>query len=328
MKSIVVLGAFALLIVLALGDVPQESSQDIAEASELGLLEREAREARRKRRKGKGKKGKGKAKGKGKGRKVRKGKGNGKKSIGNGKGKGQNNKGKGTKSGKRNNSNNKASSNQRQTTTNVPADDVKKVFSGYRTATNRLRQIKRTLKFEKQIKKKEDKAASEFTEAAKALDTATGGGSYCNGAAANSSIKAMVLELKNCSKSAAAMCVPPVLNQTGPNNGPACEALLEISVNSTRNWLQNPSSATFNDVVYADPDCVKFAKDNEAAVKAAKEKFVGSTDVGSFGACSAVLKKAAGLIIECGTCTDNPPPATTSAPSGRHRIFKFQQQLF
>jgi len=51
MKSIVFLGAFALLIILTLGDVPQESSQDVAEASEFGLLEREAREAGRKKKK-------------------------------------------------------------------------------------------------------------------------------------------------------------------------------------------------------------------------------------------------------------------------------------
>jgi len=329
MKSIVFLGAFALLIVLALGDVPQESSQDIAEASELGLLEREAREARRKRRKGKGKKGKGKAKGKGKGRKVRKGKGNGKKSIGNGKGKGQNNKGKGTKSGKRNNSNNKASSNQRQTSTDVPAANVTKVFSGYRTATNRLKQIKRIIKFNNQIQKKKDKAATEFTDAAKALDEATDGGSYCDGAAANSSVKAMVLELNNCSNSAAAKCVVQAINQTGSNNDlQACETLLDLSVNSTKNWLQNPSIATFPNVVYADQGCITLAKNNEANVKTAKDTCVSSSGTGSFGACSAILKKAAGLVLECGKIADNPPPTTTSAPSGRHRIFKFQQQLF
>merc|ERR1712064_176650 len=179
----VLIGAFALLIVLALGDVPQESSQDIAEASELGLLERETREARRKRRKGKGKKGKGKANGKGKGRKVRKGKG-GKKSKGNGSKKSnKNNSGK-----KRKTSNNKASK-PRQTSTPTPpsvtSSNVTKVFSGYRTSTNRLRQIKRILKFRNQIEKKHEKAKTEFTSAAQALDEATDGGSFCNGSAAN-----------------------------------------------------------------------------------------------------------------------------------------------
>merc|ERR1712098_783894 len=64
MKSIVFLGAFALLIILALGDVPQESSQDVAEASEFGLLDREAREASRKKRKGNKRNKKGKRNGK------------------------------------------------------------------------------------------------------------------------------------------------------------------------------------------------------------------------------------------------------------------------
>merc|ERR1712064_30091 len=186
----VLIGAFALLIVLALGDVPQGSSQDIAEASELGILERETREARRKRRKGKGKKGKGKANGKGKGRKVRKGKG-GKKSKGNGSKKSnKNNSGK-----KRKTSNNKASK-PRQTSTPTPpsvtSSNVTKVFSGYRTSTNRLRQIKRILKFRNQIEKKHEKAKTEFTSAAQALDEATDGGSFCDGSAANSSVTAKV----------------------------------------------------------------------------------------------------------------------------------------
>jgi len=325
MKSIVFLGAFALLIVLALGDVPQESSQDIAEASELGILERETREARRKRRKGKGKKGKSKGKAKGKGRKVRKGKGNGKKSKGNGSRKSNNN----NSGKKRKTSNNKASNNQRQTSTDVPASNVTKVFSGYRTSTNRLRQIKRILKFIKQIEKKHEKAKTEFTSAAKALDEATDGGSFCNGSAANNSVKADVLELNNCSNSAAAKCVVPNITQDpGCNNDlQACEILLDVSVNSTKNWLQNPSTATFPDVVYADPCCIDLAKNNEANVKTAKDTCVGS-DTGSFGSCSAILKEAAGLVLDCGKITDNPPPTTTAASSGRHRIFKFQQQLF
>jgi len=324
MKSIVLIGAFALLIVLALGDVPQESSQDIAEASELGLLERETREARRKRRKGKGKKGKGKANGKG--RKVRKGKG-GKKSKGNGSRKSNKN-----NSGKKRKTSNKKASQPRQTSTptppSVPTSNVTKVFSGYRTATNRQKQIKRILKFRTQIQKKKDKAATEFTDAAKALDEATDGGSYCDGAAANATVKSDVLELNNCSNSAAAMCVVPPINQTGNNDLEACEIILGNSVTSTKDWLQDPKTSTVPDVIYPDQGCIDLAKDNEANFKAAKDKCVSSTEVGSFGSCSAILKKAAGLVLDCGKITDNPPPTTTAASSGRHRIFKFQQQLF
>merc|ERR1711976_417230 len=93
MKSIVFLGAFALLIILALGDVPQESSQDVAEASEFGLLDREAREAGRKKRKGNKRNKKGKRKRKNKGKGKGKAKGNGKQGRGrkgNGKGKSSN----------------------------------------------------------------------------------------------------------------------------------------------------------------------------------------------------------------------------------------------
>merc|ERR1711976_184436 len=126
MKSIVFLGAFALLIILALGDVPQESSQDVAEASEFGLLDREAREAGRKKRKGNKRNKKGKRNGK----KLRGRKGNGK--------------------GK--SSNKKPRNNQRQDTT-VPAADVSTVFAEYRKGTNRLRQVKRIVKWISQIAK-------------------------------------------------------------------------------------------------------------------------------------------------------------------------------
>jgi len=326
MKSIVFLGAFALLIVLALGDVPQESSQDIAEASELGILERETREARRKRRKGKGKKGKGKANGKG--RKVRKGKG-GKKSKGNGSRKSNKN-----NSGKKRKTSNKKASQPRQTSTLTPpsvtASNVTKVFSGYRTATNRLKQIKRILKFRNQIEKKHEKAKTEFTSAAKALDEATDGGSFCNGSAANNSVKAKVLELNNCSNSAAAKCVLPPINKTdaGNNDYEACVTLLDDSVNSTKNWLQDPKTSTFPDVIYAVQGCINLAKNNEAITKTHKDDCVSSSDTGSFGSCSAILKEAAGLVLDCGKIADNPPPTTTAASSGRHRIFKFQQQLF
>merc|ERR1711976_938126 len=145
MKSIVFLGAFALLIILALGDVPQESSQDVAEASEFGLLDREAREAGRKKRKGNKRNKKGKRNGKKLRGRKRKNKGKGKgKAKGNGK-----------------SSNKKPRNNQRQDTT-VPAADVSTVFAEYRKGTNRLRQVKRIVKWISQIAKKETKAATEF----------------------------------------------------------------------------------------------------------------------------------------------------------------------
>merc|ERR1711915_423176 len=49
MKLIVFLGALALIIILSLGDIPQESSQDVSQALKFGLLERQEREAGKKR---------------------------------------------------------------------------------------------------------------------------------------------------------------------------------------------------------------------------------------------------------------------------------------
>jgi len=321
MKSIVFLGAFALLIILTLGDVPQESSQDVAEASEFGLLDREAREAGRKKRKGNKRNKKGKRNGKKLRGRKRKNKGKGK-----GKAKGNGKQGRGRKgNGKGKSSNKKPRNNQRQDTT-VPAADVSTVFAEYRKGTNRLRQVKRIVKWISQIAKKEGKSPDEFKEAAKALDEATNTGADCNGSLANSTIKADVLELNNCSASAKALCAPPPVNESEAKN---CVTILELSVNSTKAWLSDPKTSTFPPV-YPDPTCVEFAKTNEPIVKKAREDCIGSSKTGSFGACSALLKETPGLILTCGKIEPNGPSAAavvTSAPSGRHRIFKFQQQF-
>jgi len=319
MKSIVFLGAFALLIILTLGDVPQESSQDVAEASEFGLLDREAREAGRKKRKGNKRNKKGKRNGKKLRGRKRKNKGKGK-----GKAKGNGKQGRGRKgNGKGKSSNKKPKNNQRQDTT-VPAADVSTVFAEYRKGTNRLRQVKRIVKWINQIAKKETKP-NEFAQAAKALAEATNDGADCNGATANSTVKVTVLELNNCSVSAKAACAPPPVNESEAKN---CIDILELSVNSTKAWLSDPKTSTFPPV-YPDPTCVEFAKTNEPIVKAARDKCIGTSTVGSFGACSALLKTVPGLILNCGKIEPNGPSAAvaTSAPSGRHRIFKFQQQF-
>merc|ERR1711973_775995 len=310
MKSIVFLGAFALLIILTLGDVPQESSQDVAEASEFGLLDREAREAGRKKRKGNKRNKKGKRNGK----KLR-----GRKRKNKGKGKG-NSKGKG--------SNKKPRNNQRQTSDTVPAADVAAVFAEYRKGTNRLRQVKRIVKWISQIEKKEAKAATEFTEAAQALDEATNTGADCNGSLANNTVKGEVLEFNNCTASAKDACAPKHYASVNQSEAKNCVDILELSVNSTKAWLSDPKTSTFPPV-YPDPTCVAFAKDKEPIVKTAREDCIGTTKTGSFGQCSSILKKAAGLIKTCGKIEPNPPlqsAIVTSAP-GRHRIFKFQQEF-
>jgi len=324
MKSIVFLGAFALLIILTLGDVPQESSQDVAEASEFGLLDREAREAGRKKRKGNKRNKKGKRNGKKLRGRKRKNKGKGKgKAKGNGKqGRKGNSKGKG--------SNKKPRNNQRQTSDTVPAADVAAVFAEYRKGTNRLRQVKRIVKWISQIEKKEAKAGTEFADAAQALDEATNNGADCDGALANSTVKAAVLELNNCTASANSSCAPKHYANVSESEAKNCVDILELSVNSTKAWLSDPKTSTYPPV-YPDQTCVEFAKDKEPIVKTARENCIGTTKTGSFGACSAILKKSAGLIKTCGKIEPNGPPGAavaTSAPSaGRHRIFKFQQQF-
>ena len=80
--------------------------------------------------------------------------------------------------------------------------------------------------------KKEVKSGTEFTEAAKALDEATNNGADCDGALANSTVKADVLELNNCSASAQKLCGPPA--NVSESEAKNCVDILELSVNSTK----------------------------------------------------------------------------------------------
>ena len=77
-------------------------------------------------------------------------------------------------------------------------------------------------------------AGTEFTEAAKALDEATNNGADCDGALANSTVKATVLELNNCSVSAKAACNSSNYASVNQSEATNCIDILEFSVNSTK----------------------------------------------------------------------------------------------
>jgi len=357
---IVFLGALALIIILSLGDVPQESSQDVSQALKFGLLERQEREAGMKRksnrrrnkkrkesRKGKNKSPKKKGQRKSKSNQkegLRKSKNNRKEGLRKSK-KNQNKdkikkrklnkanrkksgkgKGKGKEKGKTSRRNNKKDQSKQRLTSrsDVPAADVKQVFQGYVKGTNRLRQVKRIIKWLKTLDKKKAKAATDFTLAIKALDIATANGTTCGGAVANASIAATVGVFNNCPVSAADHCT---LDVTVPQNElDTCEAILETSVSSTKDWLLNPSITTFPNVTYPNQTCVDFAATYEPIVKAAKDYCVSSSEIGSFGNCSSILKEVPSLIYDCGIILPDLPIVPTSAPPGRQRIFKFKQQ--
>merc|ERR1712117_794093 len=93
--------------------------------------------------------------------------------------------------------------------------DVVTAIKGYRSAGNQKRMAMRIVAWKKNMGKKKDKAATQFEDAASSLDSATGGGKTCGSGAPDSDTTDALAKLKNCSKTAAALCDDSTVNDTG-----------------------------------------------------------------------------------------------------------------
>ena len=203
------------------------------------MLQREAREAEARKKKkngnndGRKKKKNPSRKGNKAGRKHNGGKGNAKKNEENGRRAGRRN---GKK--KKNNGNQKrrgkklrgrkTSSDQRQNSTDC-LSDVIQTIKDYKKAANHLRMAKRVSSWTEQMGKKKTKAASSFQDGLDALDSATGGGASCNGGAADANATEALNTLKNCSKTAAALCDSATLNTS---NVDSCKTSLQAQIDA------------------------------------------------------------------------------------------------
>ena len=217
MKAVIILGALALVLVSGLELNEEESQLSLSE----GTLQREARDAQagKKRRnknnpkKKRSKKGKKARKSKGK-KKARKGRRTNKKG-----GKGRNN--------RRNNKKNGGKIKKSGRQSGGCLADVVTAIKGYRSAGNQKRMAMRISAWKKNMGKKKDKAATQFGDAADSLDAATGGGQSCGSGKPDSDTTDAVAKLKNCSKSAAALCDNSAVNDTGAED---CKAKFEAYI--------------------------------------------------------------------------------------------------
>merc|ERR1711936_1322063 len=188
MKAVFILGALALVLVSGLEQIEEESQLSLAD----GTIQREARniDARKKRKRGRKAKKSKKSK---RGKKNRRGKNGGRPRP---------NKGNRPKVGR--------NSKPRQTT-DCLADVVTKI-KAYKKAGNEKRMAMRIQAWKKNMGKKKDKAATQFSDAASALDSATGGGASCGSGKPDKDTTDALAKLKNCSKSAAELCESSTAN--------------------------------------------------------------------------------------------------------------------
>jgi len=308
MKAVIILGALALVLVSGLELNEEESQLSLSE----GTLQREARDAQsgRKRR---GKKGSKKGKRNGAKRKSK-----GKKKKGQGRrankkvGKGRNNR----RNNKKKGGNRKMNKSGRQSTECLA--DVVTAIKGYRSAGNQKRMAMRISAWKKNMGKKKDKAATQFGDAADSLDAATGGGQSCGSGKPDSDTTDALAKLKNCSKSAAALCDNSAVNDTGAED---CKAKFEAYITAFDKCVNTPTCDCFKALTPVESSC-KF-NDANAAAKAAKDKCFKSDTPGSFGDCSSALKKASGKIGKCGLGVGTGPVGTTTKSARNLRRLAF-----
>merc|ERR1711879_103515 len=124
--------------------------------------------------------------------------------------------------------------------------------------------------------KKKDKAATQFSDAASALDSATG--------KPDKDTTDALAKLKNCSKSAAELCESSTVNDTGADD---CKPKFEAYVAAFDACLKTPTCDCFSALTPVEGCSFKSAND---AAKALKDKCFKSDTPGSFGDCSKALK--------------------------------------
>merc|ERR1711902_382588 len=313
MKAVIILGALALVLVSSLELNEEESQLSLSE----GTLQREARDAnpQRKRKNQKKKKGKkGAAKRKSKGQKK---KGQGRRANKRvGRKNNQNNKKRGGKNNERRKMKKAKSGNGRQSTECLA--DVVTAIKGYRSAGNQKSMAMRISAWKKNMGKKKDKAATQFGDAADSLDEATGGGQSCGSGKPDSDTTDALAKLKNCSKSAAALCDNSAVNDTGAED---CKAKFEAYITAFDACVNKPTCDCFKALTPVESSC-KF-NDANAAAKMAKDKCFKSDTPGSFGDRSSALKKASGKIGKCGLGVGTGPVGTTTKSARNLRRLAF-----
>merc|ERR1712137_312555 len=227
---------------------------------------------------------------------------------------------KGSKKGKNKRPNKKTSKRKgpgsRQSTDCLA--DVVTAIKGYRSAGNQKRMAMRIVAWKKNMGKKKDKAATQFEDAAASLDSATGGGKTCGSGAPDTDTTDALTKLKNCSKSAAALCDDSTVNDTGADG---CKTKFEAYITAFDDCVKTPTCDCFKALTPVESSC-SFKDANDAA-KALKDKCFKSDTPGSFGDCSKSLKESSGKIGKCGlgVGTGGPPATTKSARNLRRLAF-------
>merc|ERR1712137_609617 len=221
---------------------------------------------------------------------------------------------KGSKKGKNKRPNKKTSKRKgpgsRQSTDCLA--DVVTAIKGYRSAGNQKRMAMRIVAWKKNM------AATQFEDAAASLDSATGGGKTCGSGAPDTDTTDALTKLKNCSKSAAALCDDSTVNDTGADG---CKTKFEAYITAFDDCVKTPTCDCFKALTPVESSC-SFKDANDAA-KALKDKCFKSDTPGSFGDCSKSLKEAAGKIGKCGLGVGTGPVGTTTKSARNLRRLAF-----
>lgn len=263
------------------------------ESQELEILQREARDAGRR----KGKLGK-----KSKKRKQ------GKRTKGNKKRRGNNQK------------RQKLRQNGRQTDCLA---DAAQAMKNYKKAQTQYRQGNRIKGWMENMDKKKGKAADQFKNASDALESATGGGMSCNGAAPDADATEAQAILKNCSMSAAEKCDSTKITGINSSKIEECKTTNKNYMMAFDECLKAPACDCFTALPAFDKDMCDMTSTYESA-KTSKTSCNSPSEPGSFGECSKKQKMAGELVGKCTQTCDTPVMTTKMMSRRKERLSAFQ----
>jgi len=187
--------------------------------------------------------------------------------------------------------------------------DVIQAIKNYKKAQTQYRQANRIKGWMENMDNKKGKAADQFKNASDALEAATGGGMSCNGGDPDTEATEAQAILKNCSMSAAEKCDSSKITDLNSTKIDECKTETNNYVALCDECIKQGTCDCFTALPAFDKDMCNMTT-TYASAKASKLSCNSPKEAGSFGACSKKQKMSGELVGKC-TQTCNTPMTTT-----------------
>lgn len=201
--------------------------------------------------------------------------------------------------------------------------DVVQAIKNYKKAQTQYRQANRIMGWMENMDNKKGKAADQFKNASDALEAATGGGMSCNGGDPDTEATEAQAILKNCSMTAAEKCDSSKITDLNSTKIAECKTATNNYVNLCDECIKQGTCDCFTALPTFDKDMCNMTT-TYASAKASKLSCNSPKEAGSFGACSKKQKMSGELVGKCTQTCDTPMTTTKMMRIRKERLNAFQ----